>query len=103
MDPDFLCQHYGNNALTRSDKVPLIRKELEQRQLLTAREWQLADTGRFDFNLSRCAMFAIKGAPYAVNNTHTNDGVRTQYAFKNNYGKRSYVYTMNGEITSWQD
>lgn len=103
MTPDLLCQHYGNNSMTQTDRVPLIRKELEQRQILTDAEWKLADSGSFDFNVSRCAMFAIKGTPYAINNTHTKEGTRTQYAFIDKYGKRNYVYTMNGKVTSWQD
>lgn len=103
MEPDFLCMHYGFNSMSKSDKVPAIRNELERRQILTKDEWYHVDSGRLDFGLSRCGMLAVKGGPYAVNNIHTKEGVRTQYVFINQYGKRNYVYTNNGQISSWQD
>lgn len=103
MDSDFLCMHYGNNAQSNTDRVPSIREELERRKLLTSAEWVQVDKRRLNFGIGRCAMFAIKGSPFVVNNTHTKDVIRTQYGFADPYGRKTYVYTENQVIRSWQD
>lgn len=104
MSEDFLCQHYGENKQGNSDRVPAIRAEIQRRKLLSLEEQAAADRGQLLIGMSRCAMFAVQGAPIAQNSTTSASGTFIQHVFFNSRVtfKREYVYTQNGRVTSWQ-
>jgi hypothetical protein len=43
------------------------------------------------------------GYPTSVNKTTTSSGTRKQYVYRGYTGKTSYVYTVNGKVTAWQN
>lgn len=103
MDQDFLCQHYGNNRQSKTDKVPSIRAEVQRRGLLSAEDQGAVDQGALRIGMSRCGMFSVQGSQLGENSTTTAAGAFVQHIFFNSErGKKEYVYTQNGRVTSWQ-
>jgi hypothetical protein len=103
MNADFLCQHFGNNNQSKTDRVSSIRAEIQRRKLLTTDELAAADQGTLQIGMSRCGMFAVQGGQLSENTTTTAAGSFVQHIFFNSVrGKREYVYTQNGRVTSWQ-
>lgn len=103
MNADFLCQHFGNNNQSKTDRVPSIRSEIQRRKLLSVDEQAAAGQGTLQIGMSRCGMFAVQGSQLAENSTTTAAGNFIQHVFVNSSTlKREYVYTQNGRVTSWQ-
>lgn len=103
MDQDFLCQHYGNNRQSKTDKVPSIRAEVQRRGLMAAEDQAAVEQGALRIGMSRCGMFAVQGSQLGENSTTSAAGTFVQHIFFNSErGKKEYVYTQNGRVTSWQ-
>lgn len=58
-----------------------------------------AAAGTITLGISSCQLYASWGTPESENRSVGSWGVHTQHV----YGLRSYVYTRNGIVTSWQD
>ena len=104
MSADFLCVHYAYNNQSKSDKLPAIRDEIQRRKLLAENEQSAVEQGVLRIGMSRCAMLAVQGLPLAENRSTSAAGSYVQHVFNSpRGGKRVYVYTTNGRVTSWQD
>lgn len=97
MTPDGVCASLG--VLTRDGDGAVLAKA---RKLAATRglrvDEALTKRERIKLGISECQLFASFGLPERANRSVGSWGVHVQYI----YG-RTYVYTKNGTVTSWQD
>lgn len=75
---------------------------VDQKSPFTAQELIHIKTRQIFIGMSKLAMYASWGNPSSENRTVNAYGESIQHIYGTGY-KHTYVYTDNGEITSWQD
>lgn len=80
-------------------------EEMTRRELLTGNDVSLVQNKQIQRGMSQCALYASWGKPDKENRTVFAGGIHIQHIYNTGYRniKRSYVYTENGRVTSWQD
>ena len=107
LDENYLCSAAGNlvrgqpglqeAAILKEKALPYVAAELKRRRTVLnvvrvkAENIRIGDT--------ECQLYAAWGTPQHSNRTVTRNAVYIQHV----YGMRTYVYTENGRIRSWQD
>jgi hypothetical protein len=91
-DMDELFEFGDNKAL-----LMMIKKESARRKI-AIHEKPVKD-GLIKLGMSQCDMYAAWGQPEEESSSVGKWGVHIQHI----YGLRNYVYTENGQVTSWQN
>jgi hypothetical protein len=107
MDDRKLCNEYHavRDEWTLKKNLPLIRSEIESRNLVKPDEWDIIDQKKVRLGMSICALRASWGAA-KENSTLTRYGSRIQHVYRLSWCHRcnvQYVYTENGVVTAIQD
>ena len=79
-------------------KVKSAKDELIRRKEFSDKTWISIENGAIFIGMSEVGLVCAMGGPIRVNLTVTKEGESKQFV----YGSRTYVYTQNGFITSWQ-
>jgi len=104
MSKDDFCAAYGNavrgeeiNDLgTFPDIMTIVKPEVRRRKLMF-NDSQIREE-KVRVGMTQCQLFAVWGLPREQNRTVGKWGVHIQHVYGN-----SYIYTENGQVTSWQD
>ena len=81
-----------------SDLPAMVKTEATRRNMKFSAS-AVAD-GTLRIGMSECDLFASLGSPDQQNRTVTARSINIQYVYRSS---RTYVYTENGQVTSWQD
>lgn len=102
-----ICQSYGVYAASPlwAASAQSSRDELIRRKALTDEEWAIVQQRSIKIGMSQCALYASWGRPDRQNRSVSAGGVVIQHVYNAGYRhvRPSYVYTMDGTVTSWQD
>lgn len=102
-----ICSSYGvfKNGMVYGHMLPPMRTELVSRGAVTLDEWDLVEKGAIRIGMSQCALYASWGSPSRQNRSVSGSAERIQHVYNAGYRyiKATYVYTVNGRVTSWQD
>jgi hypothetical protein len=77
-----------------------VRAELTARNVIRAQSWVDIDKKEVRIGMTETELVCAWGRAVRVNNTTTAHSVRNQHVYGVN--SRSYVYTVDGIVTSWQ-
>lgn len=97
LSKDGACAVYGTMLRTGDKKVADTARRIASKRAIRIDE-AMAKQERIRIGISECQLFASFGLPERANRSVGSWGVHVQYI----YG-RTYVYTKNGAVTSWQD
>lgn len=102
-----LCQAYQNARKIghlAGDGGANHLQEIQRRKLLSDNELDLVKNKQIQRGMSTCALYASWGSPDRENSTVSARGTLIQHIYGWRRGaSRSYVYTENGLVTSWQN
>lgn len=96
--PYNLCAAYDYNRDAN------VRAELESRDLISEREWELIDQDHIAQGMSEVALICSWGRPRDINASVGSWGRHVQWVFRGcGQCDSQYVYTEEGRVTSWQN
>ena len=107
LDENYLCSAAGNlvrgqpglqeAAILKEKALPYVAAELKRRR--TVLDFARVKAENIGIGDTECQLYAAWGMPQHSNRTVTRNTVNIQHV----YGTRTYVYTENGRVRSWQD
>jgi len=92
---DTLCNAYHYN------QAEPVKSELNNRELLTAKEWKQIDRKKVIVGMSELALICARGFPSRINKTVLGNKKVKQYVYRS-YSKSQYIYIRKGIVISWQ-